>query len=377
MKKLLFLSFLLSVLLLPAIGQIKSLPVFVVDNISDLAILDRQILVFVKEDSKVYWHNGTDWVVGVGGAGGGGAVDSVNGLTGTVVLNKSHVGLTNADNTSDANKPVSTATQTALDLKAPIAGPTFTGTVGGISKSMVGLGSADNTSDASKPVSTAMQTALDLKSTIASPTFTGTVSGISKGMVGLGSVDNTTDAGKPISTATQNALDTKQATLVSATNIKTVNGTTLLGSGDLVVGGGGGSSQFLIPFYTDAGVNLAFTNQAVAEQFLANSNRNITKADLANYTQVRIISRVVVGSASVNTPRIILKYHTAFTTTIGTFVDIGTSAVLASLTTVGLIDSGWINLAAGAKADVFLTVTMIGGDAAADPALGMLVAQFK
>jgi hypothetical protein len=52
---------------------------------------------------------------------------------------------------------------TALGNKAPIANPTFTGTVGGITKSMVGLGSVDNTTDANKPVSTATQTALDLK----------------------------------------------------------------------------------------------------------------------------------------------------------------------------------------------------------------------
>ncbi|MFA6422662.1 MAG: tail fiber domain-containing protein [Candidatus Buchananbacteria bacterium] len=39
------------------------------------------------------------------------------------------VGLGNVNNTSDANKPVSTAQQTALDLKANLAGPTFTGTV--------------------------------------------------------------------------------------------------------------------------------------------------------------------------------------------------------------------------------------------------------
>lgn len=58
---------------------------------------------------------------------------------------------------------------------APIASPTFTGTVSGITKSMVGLGNVDNTSDANKPVSTATQTALDLKSPLASPTFTGTV----------------------------------------------------------------------------------------------------------------------------------------------------------------------------------------------------------
>ena len=37
-----------------------------------------------------------------------------------------------------------------------------------VTKSQVGLGSADNTSDAGKPVSTATQTALDLKATIAS-----------------------------------------------------------------------------------------------------------------------------------------------------------------------------------------------------------------
>lgn len=55
--------------------------------------------------------------------GGGGAVDSVFGRTGAVVAQsgdytKAQVGLSNVDNTSDANKPVSTATQTALDGKA-------------------------------------------------------------------------------------------------------------------------------------------------------------------------------------------------------------------------------------------------------------------
>lgn len=42
-----------------------------------------------------------------------------------------------------------------------------------VTKAQVGLGSADNTADASKPVSTAQQTALDLKANLASPTFTG------------------------------------------------------------------------------------------------------------------------------------------------------------------------------------------------------------
>lgn len=48
------------------------------------------------------------------------AVSSVNGKTGTVVLTKSDVGLGNVDNTSDLDKPISTATQAALDQKSNV-----------------------------------------------------------------------------------------------------------------------------------------------------------------------------------------------------------------------------------------------------------------
>lgn len=44
-----------------------------------------------------------------------------------LALTKGDVGLSNVDNTSDANKPVSSAQQTALDAKAPLASPALTG----------------------------------------------------------------------------------------------------------------------------------------------------------------------------------------------------------------------------------------------------------
>lgn len=44
-------------------------------------------------------------------------VSSVNGRTGVVVLSKADVGLSNVDNTADLAKPISTATQAALDAK--------------------------------------------------------------------------------------------------------------------------------------------------------------------------------------------------------------------------------------------------------------------
>jgi len=51
----------------------------------------------------------------------------------------------------------------------------------------------------------------------------------------LNLVDNTTDADKEVSTAQQTALDAKQITLVSGTNISTVNGVSLLGGSPLVI----------------------------------------------------------------------------------------------------------------------------------------------
>lgn len=64
-------------------------------------------------DGKLYTQkdNGTASIVEIG------AVTSVAGKSGAVTLVKGDVGLDNIDNTSDANKPVSTATQTALNAK--------------------------------------------------------------------------------------------------------------------------------------------------------------------------------------------------------------------------------------------------------------------
>lgn len=58
----------------------------------------------------------------------------------------------------------------------------------GITPTQIGLGSVDNTSDASKPVSTATQTALNLKANITSPTLVtpniGAATGTSLGVTG-------------------------------------------------------------------------------------------------------------------------------------------------------------------------------------------------
>ncbi len=91
---------------------------------------------------------------------------------------------------------------------------------------------------------------------------------VTKAQVGLGACDNTSDLGKPISTLTQTALDGKQATLVSATNIKAINGSSVLGSGDLVVGGA--DSRLIVDAVNggeqhDVTASVALTNVAVID----------------------------------------------------------------------------------------------------------------
>ena len=95
-------------------------------------------------------------------------------------VTKAQVGLGNVDNTSDANKPVSTAQAAALAQKADTTTvnaalaqkadkTTLNAHTGNtknphqVTKAQVGLGNVDNTSDANKPVSTAQAAALAQK----------------------------------------------------------------------------------------------------------------------------------------------------------------------------------------------------------------------
>jgi len=107
-------------------------------------------------------------------------------------------------------------------LKAPLASPTFTGTVSGVTSTMVGLGNVNNTSDANKPVSTATQTALDLKAPLANPTFTGTPS-LPTGTTGVtqSASDNSTKLATTAYTdnAASTAVTGKQNTLTNSAGL--------------------------------------------------------------------------------------------------------------------------------------------------------------
>jgi hypothetical protein len=123
-------------------------------------------------------------------------VSSVAGKTGAVSLVKGDVGLSNVDNTSDLSKPISTATQTALNAK-------------------------QNTITNSDSIT---QGSSQLFLTVAERTKLSNTSGTNSG-------DNA------VNSLYSGLASSKQDTLVSGTNIKSVNGITLLGSGDVTIGG--------------------------------------------------------------------------------------------------------------------------------------------
>ena len=69
-----------------------------------------------------------------------------------------------------------------------------------------------------------------------------------KGTAGIVTEWETTlsDNKVPSEKLTKDTLDTKQDTLVSGTNIKTINNTSILGSGNIDIQGGGGSSVITV-----------------------------------------------------------------------------------------------------------------------------------
>lgn len=125
----------------------------------------------------------------------------------TIAQAKTMLAIDQVSNTSDPNKPISTATQTALNTKHPnitiMDESTALGGAGQIVRMKFVGASITGTRD------------VDTVTVTVSPPVT-SVSGrtgdvtLTKNDVGLSDVTNTSDANKPVSTAQQTALNTKQ-----------------------------------------------------------------------------------------------------------------------------------------------------------------------
>ena len=179
--------------------------------------------------------------------------------TGNIDINKTTLGLNNVDNTADLAKPISTVTQTALNGKAASVHTHITGDVTGLDTALSGKAASVHnhvTSDV-----TGLDTALNAKvdkevgKGLSSSDYTSTektkLADIADNANNYSHPANhppsiiTQDASNRFVTDAEKAAWTaKQAALVSGTNLKTVNGQSLLGEGDLPIGAGGASGAW-------------------------------------------------------------------------------------------------------------------------------------
>lgn len=177
---------------------------------------------------------------------------------GAVTTNKIADGSVNYDKLATALKNLIDGKASSSDLiivqNALSSHTSNTSNPHSVTKSQVGLGNVDNTSDANKPISTATQTALDLKAD-KSTTYTKTeVDTALNGKQDTLTFDNTPtqDSTNPVkSGGVYTSLSDKQDILVSGTNIKTINNETILGSGNINISGGG-SQLYLHSIKIDA-----------------------------------------------------------------------------------------------------------------------------
>ena len=210
-------------------------------------------MLFRVNDVIVY--NGTEWNI----VGQSDVVYKVAGRKGNVVLTAADVGLDQANNTTDADKPISTAQQTALDLKSNLDGPAFTGVpvaptaVVGTNTTQLATTAFVGAEIASKAAPISHMTDDGTGHSVVSDTKAGFMSVADKAKLdGLteGANAYTHPANHPASIITQDssnrfvtdaeksAWTDKQAALVSGTTLKTVNGQSLLGDGDLHIEAG-------------------------------------------------------------------------------------------------------------------------------------------
>lgn len=141
-------------------------------------------------------------------------------------------------------------------------------------------------------------------------------------------------------------------------------------------GPAGPSTGLTIPLVMDNAAT-TWTNMPLAASFFNGSHRYALKVDLTNFTQVRLVvnKQATAGAAA---SIVVLSYIGAFSVTLGSWLAIGTSSVQLAVNVQNtVLSTSWIDLVAGAKGDVFITLIGSGGDGVLDPAFGNIVAQFR
>lgn len=273
------------------------------------------------------------------------SVFSVNGQTGVVNVSKTDVGLGNVDNTADVNKAVLSATKLA------------TARTISLTSDVTGSANFDGSGN------------ISIAATVADNSHNHTLANISDFPTAVSAIELSYLDGTTSNIQTQ--LNAKQATLVSATNIKTINGNSIVGGGDLVVAGGdmlkttydttnngivdktenlvGGNNTTLlgsIPYQsnTDTSTLLA-PNTTTTRKFLRQTGTGTNGAtpawDTILASDIPILNQNTTGSAAtLTTPRTINGVSFDGSASINIEDRLGTAIASSNTTSLGSSSSG-------------------------------------
>lgn len=155
------------------------------------------------------------------------------------------------------------------------------------------------------------------------------------------------------------------------------SGTGLAGG---IPSGGTSSPHFTVGFCATPSASVTtWSTLPLAEAFFMGSARTCTTADLTGCTEARLV--ISQHGQAVAGAKLAAKYKAgAFSTTLGDYTSLGTSALEIPLATDAnpvVLKSAWIPLAAGAKADVFLAVIGSGGSGSGGPAFSNGYLEFR
>jgi hypothetical protein len=204
-------------------------------------------------------------------------------------ITKTDIGLANVDNTTDANKPVSTATQTALDLKANLAGPSLTGDASAVNLTISGNLTVNGTTTNLNSTNLVIEDKNIVLGDAATPT------------------DTTADGGgitlKGLTDKTFNWVDATDA-WTSSEHINLASGKTLKYNGtDLVASQSGNSGKYL----TTDGTS---TSWGTVSGYLAPT---LGSTSIASGATVGTIAGLTLTSPVLNTPTLTLSTSTSTT----------------------------------------------------------------
>lgn len=130
----------------------------------------------------------------------------------------------------------------------------------------------------------------------------------------------------------------------------------------------------VVPLVYDTSLaSVSWASQPAALTEFPTVPRTRTKVDLTNYTQARL--SVVVVAAGVAGAELRVQYSLDQST--WDYLDASAGPAISLNNTATLVVSGWVNLTAAAKADAFLRLTGINGNASASPAIAAANVQFR